>query len=206
MAMTPLMVDLAEKSVVIIGGGHVAERRVNTLLESGASITIISPEISEKIRSLWETGLLNWQQKDFETEDLAEAFLVIAATDNPDVNQAAAKATPPNSLLNAAADADQGDVHFPSYFKQGKLSIGISTNGASPMLSAKIKRQLQLTYNSDYGNYVDFLCEVRQLINHSTLVKTEQKSILREVLSEDFLNNSKQRQMIERLSERSTMK
>lgn len=208
MVMTPLMVDLNERSVVIVGGGHVAERRIRSLLESGASLTIISPEITEEICSLSEAKLVNWQQKHFDPVDLEGAFLVIAATNNPVVNQTVIQASPINSLLNVASVASNGNVHFPAHFKQGKLSVGISTNGASPMLSAKIKEQLETIYDVHYGDYVDFLYESRQLIRESPLSKTKQRLLLKELLSEDYLNKNKQHQTIDwlkHLSERKNM-
>lgn len=205
MTVTPLMVDLYGRNVVVIGGGRVAERRVHSLLESGASLTIISPEIKESLRDLCKEGLLNWKQKHFVPEDLDEAFFIIVATNNSVVNQAVIHASPPNSLLNVAAGAEQGNVHFPSHFKRGKLSMSISTNGASPLLSAKIKSQLQTTYDKSYGDYVDFLYESRQMIKHAPLTRMEQRLLLKELLSEDFQNKNKQRETIDwlkQLSER----
>ncbi|ASN06792.1 NAD(P)-binding protein [Virgibacillus necropolis] len=196
MTLTPLMIDLGGKKVVIVGGGRVAERRVQNLLESGALLTVISPEIEEKIHSLWEKGLLNWRQKYFEAEDLDNAFLIIVATNNSVVNQSVVQATPPNSLLSVASDANQGNVQFPAHFKQGKLSVSISTNGASPLLSAKIKKHLHTIYDENYGDYVDFLYESRQLIKHSALAKKEQKLLLKDLLREDFLNKDKQRKKL----------
>ncbi|MGP4107590.1 NAD(P)-binding protein [Virgibacillus sp. L01] len=197
MAITPLMVDLEGKKVVIVGGGKVACRRVDTLKESGASITIISPEIEAGIHSLWDAARVNWQQKEFEPDDLEGAFLVIVATNNPAVNQAVVKSSPPNSLLNVTSDASQGNIHFPSNIKRGELSVSISTNGASPLLSAKIKQQLETIFDDRYIDYVDFLYESRQLIKHTTLTKTERRSLLKELLSDDFLDGKKQQQTID---------
>lgn len=197
MAVIPLMVDVAEKNIVIVGGGRVAERRVGALLTGGACLTVISPEIKEGIRSLWEDEQLNWKQKYVETEDLDGAFLIIVATNDAMVNQSVIKVSPPNSLLNVAGEADQGNVHFPAHFKQGKLSVGVSTNGASPLLSAKIKNELHTIYDESYGDYVDFLYESRQLIKDSFLDKMAQTLLLKELLSERFLNKHKQRLTVE---------
>ncbi|WP_339230846.1 NAD(P)-binding protein [Oceanobacillus sp. FSL K6-2867] len=196
MPLTPLMVNLSGKNIVLVGGGYVAGRRIQTLLESGAQLTVISPEIGKEVRVHWEKGRIKWIQKHVEPNDLDGAFLIIVATNNPIVNQSIILAAPPNALVNAAADAVKGNVEFPSAFRRGKLAISISTNGASPQLTRKIKEQLQTIYNENYETYVEFLFESRQLIKRSVLNKMEQKQLLKELLSEVFLDPSKQRQTI----------
>ncbi|GAB3064615.1 NAD(P)-binding protein [Virgibacillus ainsalahensis] len=197
MAITPLMIELNEQHVIIVGGGRVAERRVHSLLNSGAAITVISPTIKEGIESEWKKGRLHWKQKYVEAKDLADAFLVIVATDDQMVNQEVIHASPRNSLINAAADADKGNVEFPSFFRRGKLLISISTSGASPQLSAAIKNELQTVYDGNYESYIDFLYESRKLIKHSSLDKAHQKLLLKELLSETFLEKDKQNEAIE---------
>ncbi|MEW9674837.1 NAD(P)-binding protein [Lentibacillus sp. L22] len=192
MAFLPFMIDLTDKKVVIVGGGRVAERRIRFLLESGAYMTVISPEIDEGVRMLWEEGYVSWKQKHIEANDLLHAFLIIVATNNPTVNQAVTKAVPETSLVNAAADAEQGNVQFPAHLQQGKLSIGIATNGASPILAAKIKTKLATIYDKSYGEYVDFLYESRQLIKRSLLTQKVRTLLLKELMDESFLNKQKQ--------------
>ncbi|GGB60457.1 precorrin-2 dehydrogenase [Lentibacillus populi] len=196
MALTPFMIDLVNKRVVIVGGGLVAERRMRCLLESGACVTVISPEIGEGIRALWEEGYVNWKQRHFEADDVADAFLIIVATNDPATNQTVIEAVPETSLVNVAADAEQGNIQFPAHLQQGKLSISIATNGASPMLAAKIRNRLATTYDRNYGDYVDFLYESRQLIKRSLLTKQTQTLLLRELLDESFKNKQKQMAII----------
>lgn len=197
MTITPLMVELSYKNVVIVGGGPVAERRIHSLLESGAFLTVVSPKIEDGIRSLWEDGLLDWRQKYFEAKDLDKAFLIIVATNVSEVNQSVIQASPPNCLVSASADASQGNVQFPAHFKQGKLSISISTNGASPLLSVKLKKQFHTTFDKRYGEYVDFLYESRQLIKHSSLSEIKQRQLLKDLLCEEYLNKDKQCKLLD---------
>jgi len=126
-------------------------------------------------------------------KDFQDAFLIVVATDDPVVNQGLVKSAPSYSLISSAADATLGNVHFPAHFQRGKLSIGISTNGASPMLSASIKKELQGMYDEKYEDYLDFLYECRQLIKGSLLSKGKQKMLLKELMSETFLDHDKQR-------------
>ncbi|MEN1970429.1 NAD(P)-binding protein [Lentibacillus sp. N15] len=197
MAVTPFMIDLANKRVVIVGGGRVAVRRIRYLLASGACMTVISPELSKEVRSLWKSGIFYWKQKIVEADDLTGAFLIIVATNDATVNQAVIEAAPKTALINVVTDAEQGDVQFPAHLQQGKLSISIATNGASPMLAGEIKRQLAAMYDQNYREYVDFLDACRKLIKRLLLTKPAQKQLLRELLDERFLNKQKQVFMME---------
>ena len=199
MAITPLMINLHEKKVVIVGGGNVAERRIQTLLESGALITVVSPKVRKEVHNYWKKGRINWIKKYVTASDLDEAFLIIIATNNPVVNRSIILDAPSNALINAATNAELGNVEFPSFFRRGKLAISISTNGASPQLAKKIKEQLQTVYNDNYEGYVDFLYESRQLMKHSHLDRKQQNRLLKELISEIYLDNYEQEKAIKRL-------
>ncbi|WP_240458726.1 NAD(P)-binding protein [Virgibacillus sp. Bac330] len=200
-ARIPLMVDLKEKQVVIVGGGTIAARRINTIKESNAPITVISPTIHQAIRTDWEAGLLIWRQKTFEATDISQAMLVIAATNDPSVNQLVCESAPTGCLVNNASDAVGSPVHFPAHFRQGRLSISISTNEASPMLAAKMKQELESIYNKDYEDYVEFLYQSRQLLKQSTLEKQQQKKQLQKLVSDEFLCKDKQLQALQSLKQ-----
>nr|WP_010649749.1 NAD(P)-dependent oxidoreductase [Oceanobacillus massiliensis] len=127
-----------------------------------------------------------------QTSDLADAFLIIVATSDPIVNQEVIQKAPSSALINAAAEADKGNVAFPSTFRRGKLNISISTNGASPQLAVKIRRQLESLYDEKYEDYVDFLYECRKLVKLTSLDKLHQRLLLKELLSEGFLDKHQQ--------------
>lgn len=205
MAFTPLMIDLTGRYVVIVGGGKVALRRAKTLLENDAVVTVISPKVVEDIVYLWEEGQLLWKEKNIEVMDLKGAFLIIVATNDPIVNHNVINWAPEESLINAAAEMEKGNVAFPSYFRRGNLSVSVSTNGASPQFAVKMKKELERLYNEDYGDYIDFLSECRQLIKNSLLDKYQQKLLLKEILSEDFLDRERQRKFIESLNKKEKM-
>lgn len=201
MAAIPLMVNLKNKKAVIVGGGKVARRRAKTILESEAELTVVSPEATSEIQKWHEEGKIHWKKKAFSPEDVDGASLIIIATNDKTVNTAVRKAAPSASLVNEATNAEAGNVHFPSHLKRGKLSISVSTNGASPLLAKKIKRELEARYTEDYGEYMEFLYEARKLVKEAALSLKEKEVYLEAFLSEKYFNQNAQREIIEHLKE-----
>lgn len=199
MTVIPIMIDLEGKNVVVVGGGRIAKRKLDGLLDSGAALTVISPAVTPEIIGWAEESKLSWKQKNFEQKDAKSAFMLIIATDDPTVNAAVQKAAPPNCLVNAATEAEAGNVHFPAHFKRGKLSIAVSTNGASPMLAKKIKQELQNEFDESYEQYLEFLFEARQLIKQTCLSKNRKEEYLRGFLDPSLLQAKAQKETLREL-------
>lgn len=146
----PLMIDLTNKNVVIVGGGVVASRRAQTLNQYVEHMTVISPTITEKLQNMVDNGVVIWKEKEFEPSDIVDAYLVIAATNEPRVNEAVKKALPEHALFNNVGDASNGNVVFPSALHRDKLTISVSTDGASPKLTKSIMAELEALYPPSY--------------------------------------------------------
>ncbi|TGB03674.1 NAD(P)-binding protein [Halobacillus salinus] len=195
MKPTPLMVDLTGKNAVIVGGGKVAEKRARVLVESGALVTIISPTITQALQSKIGHNTIEWKQKDFDSSDVQHTYLVVIATDDEGTNEQILAACEHVPLVNVASKAECGNLHFPGHFSRGKLSVAVSTNGASPMLTSRIKEELEQKYDEDYGAYVDFLFECRQLIKRKPFASDEKRLILQALLDEAFFDTEKQQEL-----------
>ncbi|WP_223634966.1 NAD(P)-binding protein [Planococcus sp. 4-30] len=199
MTVIPIMIELAEKKVIVVGGGRIAKRKLNTLLDSGAVLTVISPAVAPEIKQWAEEGKIQWKQKNFDSKEAEEAFMMIIATDDPVVNAAAKEAAPPHCLINASTEAESGNIHFPAHLKRGKLSIAVSTNGASPMLAKKIKQDLQTQFDESYEHYLEFLFEARQLLKQTQLSKSRKEEYLRNFLAESFMQEETQQETLHEL-------
>lgn len=196
MTVVPIMVELEGKKVLVVGGGRIAKRKLDNLVDSGAKLTVISPAVVPEIAGWAAEGKIRWQQKSFEPQDAEEAFMMIIATDDAAVNRIARDAAPPHCLVNAATEAVSGTIHFPAHVKRGKLSIAISTNGASPMFAKKIKHELQLQFDERYEQYVEFLFEARQLLKYAPLSKNAKAEYLQSFLDESFLQEEAQQETL----------
>jgi precorrin-2 dehydrogenase/sirohydrochlorin ferrochelatase len=154
-----MMVDLHERNVLVVGGGEVAERKILSLLPTGAKINVVSPTITDEIRICAKQRRIHLQLRDYQSIDGEGCFLVIAATNQPFVNlQVYEDASRRNQWINVVDQPSLCNFTVPSVFKRGKLTITISTEGSSPSLSKKIRRELE----SQYGNEYELLLEITQ--------------------------------------------
>ena len=152
----PLMIDLSNKKVVIVGGGKVATRRTTSLLAYTNHIHVVSPTITDTLQKYLETKQITYEKKLFEPQDVENADMVIAATNQSDVNNDVRAALSKNVLFNHAGQADLGNITFPNFLKRDKLTISVSTDGASPKLGQRIIKDLKVTYNEDYSMSVSY--------------------------------------------------
>lgn len=195
MPLMPLMIDISKKHIVVVGGGRVAERRIKTLMTYSKDIHVISPTVTEQLQQLIEYSDIKWSEKTFEVKDVEYADLIVVATNDDATNQRVLQSKPSHAMINMASEAMAGDVIFPSIFQRGKLTISISTNGASPGLTAQLLEEFNQRFDRDYETYVDFLYECRQRIKRSELSSLKQKRFLKEILADDYLSCHKQREV-----------
>lgn len=181
--------DLSRRKVVVVGGGKVAERKVFGLLEADARVTVVSPQLTEALLKLAKNDLITWVQKSFSPEDLKGTFLIIAATNDRETNIHVKKSAAEHQLVTIADDPAQSDFQVPATFKRGKLSIAISTSGASPILAKKIRSQLEDTYDDRYDEYLDFLASCRQEILDSVSDPEQKKQLLTVITEDSYLEN-----------------
>ncbi|MGS2777709.1 precorrin-2 dehydrogenase/sirohydrochlorin ferrochelatase family protein [Robertmurraya sp. GLU-23] len=189
----PVFLNLKHKKVYVIGGGQIAARKLEGLLQSEAVITIISPAINESILTYVSNGLVHWIQKTFELSDIEDAFYIISATNDPHVSTELKKVVSPHQLVNFADDHSSSNVIVPSVVRRGKLAIAVTTSGASPSLSKKIKNELEGIYGEEYEEYVDFLMEKRTFIQESVKDIYKRRKLL-SLLVEDPIFRTEERE------------
>jgi precorrin-2 dehydrogenase / sirohydrochlorin ferrochelatase len=186
----PIMLRLEGKRVVVAGGGKVAERKVTGLLGTGASIIVISPNATENLRGLAENGMIQWIEKLFDKEDIEGAFLIYAATNDFELNQYVKAAASDQQLVTIADDPEGSDFHVPSHIVQGRLSIAVSTGGASPTLARKIREQLESQFDERYEDYLEFLYLARKRVLKEVNDPSRKRKILAAIASDEFLNSN----------------
>src|SRR5699024_12294108 len=120
MSYIALVVDSSQKQIVVIGGGKIAERRVNVLKTYTKQIQIISPTLTNSLEHLVDKQVIQWRNKTFESSDVQDADLIIAVTNDTDVNQSILQAKPDRALINMAAQPPAGQGGVASTVASGK--------------------------------------------------------------------------------------
>jgi len=165
MTLFPAFLKLENRQVIIIGGGTLAESKLSVLLEAGARVRLISPRLNPNLTAQVRAHHLDWWPKLYEQGDLAGAFLVIAATSVSDVNAAVFREAEARNILCNAVD-DTGNCHFyyGSIVQRGDLQIAISTNGKSPALAQRLRKELEEQFGPEYATWLEWLGAARQIL------------------------------------------
>lgn len=160
-----LFADLHQRPVLVVGGGAIAERKIESLLLAGASITVVSHQFSEAIQAWQQEGKLSTKLGDFHETMLDTVFLTIAATDDHTLNQRIAKAAEErHRLVNVVDTADLCNFHVPSIIDRGLLQIAISTAGAAPALGRRIRADIEQRLDRSIGALIALSARFRQPI------------------------------------------
>jgi precorrin-2 dehydrogenase / sirohydrochlorin ferrochelatase len=158
-----MMVRIEGKKCLVVGGGKVAEGKIAGLLAHGAEIIVVSPRAVPSIRERARDGELTWLRRKFSPVDVRGAFLVIAATNAPGVNKGVfAACNKLGALCNAVDDPENCDFFYPAVVQRGPLQIAISTNGSSPALAKRLRRQLEKQFGPEWGEWVEQIGKVRR--------------------------------------------
>lgn len=184
-AYYPAFLNLKGKRAVVIGGGKVAERKVLTLLKTGADITVISPELTKRIETEKLKGSIKHIPRQYKKGDIKKALLVIAATDSQDINKRVSKEA--LCLVNVVDAPSLCNFIVPSVIKRGPLTIAVSTSGISPTLSKSIRRELEKLYGSEFAEYLRLLEKIRRKAMKEIQDKRKRTEFLKSLASEEMI-------------------
>jgi precorrin-2 dehydrogenase/sirohydrochlorin ferrochelatase len=151
--------------VVVVGGGIIAEGKMEALFAAEARVRVVAPQVTPAIAQWIAQGKVEWCAKAFEPSDVDGAFLVIAATSAPGVNEAVFRAADARGILcNAVDDIERCHFYYGSVVQRGDLQIAISTNGKSPALAQRLRLQLEKQFGPEYEVWVEWLGAAREVL------------------------------------------
>jgi len=189
MAGYPILLSLEGRTVVVIGAGKVAGRKIGFLVEAGARVKVVSPTAENSIHDLAEAQKIDFQARPYVRGDLEGAWLAFAATNDSETNmQVWEEAQSRDIPINVATDPGLCDFTVPSMVRRGDLCIAISTGAASPRLARKIRERLEKEYGPEYETLLEILGEARQKIVASGEEEAAKRDLIDRVLSSDILN------------------
>lgn len=162
-ALYPVLLDLRRVRVLVVGGGAVATRKTEGVVEAGGRPTLVAPELAPELRALAEREGLPWHERPYRDGDAAGFQLVFAATDLPEVNAAVAREAAERGALASVADAGaESDFHLPATIRRDEVVVAFSTGGASPLLSRRLRERLEEVVTPGVGRAARRLEEVRE--------------------------------------------
>ncbi|MEA2624561.1 MAG: precorrin-2 dehydrogenase, partial [Candidatus Binatota bacterium] len=162
MSYYPAFLALEGRTTVVVGGGAVAESKVESLLVTGATVRVIAPAVTERLRELAGEGRIEWSQRPHATGDLAGAFMAISATGDPAVDsEVACEARERGVLVNVVDDPQRSDFIAAAVLRRGDLVVAVSTSGAAPAVAARIRDRLASEFGREWQVALELLRAVR---------------------------------------------
>lgn len=188
----PLNIDVRGMTVLVAGGGAVAGRKVTSLLNAGATVIVVAPDITPQINRLAAAGTITVKIRCYQASDLDDIFLAVAATSDSQSNRRIADDALQRDILVSVADApESGNCTFPALLRRGDLEISVSTNGTYPGFAAEIRDLLAGMIGEEYGAMLETLAAEREKLLTEGSRSTYNTQVLR----------SRARELIKKLTE-----
>lgn len=174
-----MFVKLSGRRCAVVGAGSMAQSKIESLLSTGAIIRVIAPEATPAVAAWAAAGQVGWERREFAPADLDGAFLVIAATSSPAVNEEIFRAAEARGVLcNAVDEPERCHFYYPAVVRRGQLQIAISTGGLSPSLAARIRRELEAQFGPEYGPWLERLGKARRVVMAKPVAPARRRVLL----------------------------
>jgi uroporphyrin-III C-methyltransferase / precorrin-2 dehydrogenase / sirohydrochlorin ferrochelatase len=191
MSLLPIFVNLENRRVLLVGAGNVALEKIGSLLKTGLRLRVVAPRVLPEVHRLASEGKLELTERAFEPEDLDGSFLVITATDSPEVNHAVYReAVARNILCNSVDDIPNCDFFFGSLVSRGDLQIAISTAGESPALAQRLRREIDEQLPHDIGQWLAKIGELRREVLETHPRGEERRLLLHELAQRQICDSA----------------
>lgn len=185
----PVYIQLHEQPCIVIGGGKIAEGKVEGLLAAGAKVTLVSPEITSHLNELVKQNQVIYIPRVYQPGDLAGAFMVICATDQTEINhQVWQEASANQQLVNVVDDTPRCNFIAPAILRKGDLTIAISTGGKAPALAVRLKERLKEEIGPEYERFLELSGQLREPLAHHVPDFERRKALWYELVDSDVLD------------------
>jgi siroheme synthase-like protein len=185
MSLLPIFVKLRDRPVLVVGGGAIAEGKIEGLFAAEARVRVVAPQVAPAIAGWIAQGKIEWHAKTFAPADLEGVYLVIAATSAPGVNEAVfSEADARGVLCNAVDDIEHCHFYYGSVVQRGDLQIAISTNGKSPALAQRLRLRLEKEFGPEYELWLEWLGAARELLRAGDSSGDSKKILLHHLASQ----------------------
>ena len=185
----PVHLDIRDRHCLVVGGGSVATRKTETLLDCGAKVTVIGLQVSGTLQKLAQSGSIALKNRGYRSTDLQGIYLVIGATDNETLNQQISHdAEARNILCNIADRPEVCNFILPSIVHRGDLVITISTSGKSPALSKHLRKSLENQFGEEYDHFLQLMGSIRKKLLSKSHEPEAHKQLFNQLIDNGLLN------------------
>jgi precorrin-2 dehydrogenase/sirohydrochlorin ferrochelatase len=186
------------RACLVVGGGKVGARKVKTLLNSGASVGVVSPELTPWLEEKVDAGLIDLVGSHYHENQLKGCFLVIAATDDLELNTRIARDAERGGLLCNVVDYPQeGNFILPSLVQRGALTVAISTSGKSPALARQLRQELEERFGEEYEEFLKLMGAVRSRLLEESQDSKANKEKFNQLVQSELLEQVRLRNFAE---------
>jgi len=184
MSLFPMFVKLEGRCCLVVGAGKVGEGKIRSLLVSRARVRVIAPIATPQVAAWAQAGLIEWEGREFATSDLDGVFLVVAATSLIAVNTEVHRAAQARGVLcNAVDDPERCDFYYGSVVRRGQLQVAISTEGQSPALAQRLRRDIEAQIDPAYAGWLVELGQQRAELRARAMEPEARRQRLHEIAS-----------------------
>jgi len=185
----PVFLDINARNCLVIGGGSVGTRKALALVESGANVTVISPAVTDTLKSLARRGTINLKTRTYCSADMEGMFLVFGATNQETLNrQIYQDAERLNMLCNIADRPAVCNFILPATVKRGDLVIAISTSGKSPAFAKELRKHLETQFGDEYATLLTLMGGIRSLLLKEKHAPEEHKPIFNRIIQSGIID------------------
>jgi len=184
----PVYLDIQNRKCLVVGGGSVGTRKVMTLMDCGASVTVVSPDFTTQLFQLADTRAIKLKKRPYRSSDLDGIFLVIGATNNEELNrQISEDAQRLNKLCNIVDRPEACNFILPSFINRGDLIIAVSTSGKSPALAKKLRKDLENKFGQEYAEFLRLMGVIRQRLLSKNRDSKTHKYLFEQLISRGLI-------------------
>ena len=184
----PIHLDIKDRNCLVVGGGAVGTRKVNTLLECGAHVSVVGPDPTPQLCRLASEGSISLKKRAYRSDDLGGMFLVIGATDDEALNRRISEDAEQSQILCNIADRPEVcNFILPSIIRRGDLVITISTSGKSPALAKHLRQELETQFGREYADFLILMGAIRQKLLGQAHEPEAHKALFNQLIESDLL-------------------
>ena len=195
----PVFLNMIYRQCVVVGGGNVAKRKIMDLLEAGANVTVVAEKLDPLITDLAKEEKIKLIKRHFKPQDIENAFVVFAATDDNAVNVEIAEiARKRGTLINTVDNPGYCDFFSSAVIKRGPLRIAVSTSGFCPGIACRIRQELEELYDESYGDFIQNAGVMRHyILNRENITENQKNNAMKWLYNEEtfnlFVNSGKEK-------------